>query len=83
MSRLTDEDRKDFWLSGTGAFAKFLFKLALFAFLAPIAVTIFFVVIKSPNINGIGVGLGVLISILFLLAGAFVSIVGLATYRKK
>jgi len=41
------------------------------------------VVIKNPNINGIGVGLGILVSILFLLAGALVSIVGLATYRKK
>lgn len=83
MSQLTDDDRKAFWLSGIGVFAKFLFKLALFAFLAPIVVTIFFVVIKNPNINGIGVGLGIIVSILFLLAGALVSIIGLATYRKK
>jgi hypothetical protein len=83
MSQLTDADRKAFWLSGTGVLAKFLFKIALFAFVAPIVVTIFMVVIKIPYINGVGVGLGILVSILFLFAGAIVSIVGLATYRNK
>lgn len=81
MSKLTDDDRKVFWLTGTGVFAKFLFKLALFAFLGPIVVTIYFVAIKDPNINGIGIGLGIIVSVLFLLAGVLISIIGLATFK--
>jgi hypothetical protein len=83
MSRLTDEDRKAFWRSGTGRVSKFIFKSALAAFLLPIAVTIFFVAVKNPNINGVGIGLGVVVSVLLLLFGLVISFVGLTTYRKK
>lgn len=83
MARLTDEDRKEFWRSDTGVFAKFLFWCALAAFVLPIIATFLLVALKNPNVNGIVIGLGVVVAIFLIFLGFIVSIVGIATYRRR